>query len=173
VVQSYFGRLVIRASEEDAVARLRIGDVVEVPVSKGLVYAHYTHRHPEFGALLRVFGDIFTERPSSADLNTLVRKEPQFITFFPLQAALKHRIVSIAANAEPGEDAKQFPLFRDGVLNPATKRVDVWWLWDGEKEWRVGDLTEEQRKLPMREVINDTLLIERIESGWRNCEAQW
>jgi hypothetical protein len=52
------------------------------------------------------------------------------------------------------------------VIDPSTGKVKVWWLWDGEREWQVGELTEEQRGLSFREVWNDTLLIERIESGW-------
>jgi YD repeat-containing protein len=36
----------------------------------------------------------------------------------------------------------------------------------GEKEWKVGDITAEQRKLPLRGIWNDTLLVERIEAGW-------
>ena len=160
------------SEEQNLMTRLRIGDVVEVPVSRGLAYVHYVSRHPEFGALLRVYGTIYPRRPSAPQLATLTQAEPQFVTFFPLQAAVKQGIVSVAGSCEPSSEASRFPLFRDGVLNPATGQVDVWWLWDGEKEWRVGSLTEEQRSLPMREVINDTLLIERIECGWRNSDAR-
>jgi len=52
-------------------------------------------------------------------------------------------------------------------MNPVTRKVDVWWLWDGQEEWKVGDLTAEQRRLSIRGVWNDTLLRDRLESGWR------
>ncbi|WP_176536262.1 hypothetical protein [Rhizobium sp. L9] len=42
----------------------------------------------------------------------------------------------------------------------------MWWLWDGEKEWRIGQLSAEQHQLSIRGVWNDTLLVERIEFGW-------
>lgn len=42
----------------------------------------------------------------------------------------------------------------------------TWWLWDGVNEWPIGKLTKEQKHLPFNEVWNDTLLVERIESGW-------
>ncbi len=42
----------------------------------------------------------------------------------------------------------------------------VWWLWDGEKSWKVGEISPAQRKLPIKEVMNDTMLIELIEDGW-------
>ncbi len=76
------------------------------------------------------------------------------------------KIFVIIGNFPIPEFAKKFPLFRTGVIDPATGKVKVWWLWDGEKEWRVNDITLEQRKLPLRGIWNNTLLIERIEQGW-------
>ena len=52
------------------------------------------------------------------------------------------------------------------MVDPQTGKVAIWWLWDGEKEWRVGSLDAKQRKLPIRSVWNDTMLIERIDAGW-------
>lgn len=145
-------------------ARPKIGDVVEIDTGRGLAYAHYSHQHSMYGALLRVFADLKTKRP--ADLAALVAGKPTFQTFFPLAAALKRGIVSIAGNVPLSEQAKQFPSFRAGVVDPATGRVGVWWLWDGKNEVRVGSLTPELRQLPIRGVWNDTLLKERILSGW-------
>jgi hypothetical protein len=144
--------------------KVKIGDVVEIRTRKGLAYAHYTHKHKLYGALLRVFNGIH-----DAPLNTyedVVTQRPAFSVFFLLSAAVNKQIVSIVGNvAVPGE-AQIFPIFRGGTVHPSTQKVEVWWLWDGEQEWRVGDLTDEQRIFPIRGVWNDTLLIERIESHW-------
>jgi len=43
-----------------------------------------------------------------------------------------------------------------------------WWLWDGEKEWKIGELQPGMNALPPRAIINDTLLVERIVSAWRH-----
>jgi hypothetical protein len=145
-------------------ARLKIGDIVEIKTGKGLVYAHYTHKHLQYGALLRVFRMFYEVRPS--DFTELVTNRPAFMCFFPLGAAVNRSLVSIVGNVVVPPEAQAFPTFRGGVANPPTGKVKVWWLWDGEKEWRVGELTAEQRKLSIRGVWNDTLLIERIESGW-------
>jgi hypothetical protein len=148
-------------------ARLKIGDIVEITTGKGLAYAHYTHKHhthPRYGALLRVFGKLHGVRPS--DFTELARNRPAFMCFFPLGAAVNRGIVSIVGNVVVPLEAQAFPTFRAGVIDPSTRKVKVWWLWDGEKEWRVGEITAEQRRLPIRGVWNDTLLIERIESGW-------
>ncbi|WP_064843197.1 MULTISPECIES: hypothetical protein [unclassified Rhizobium] len=145
-------------------AKLRIGDIVEINTAKGLAYAHYAHRHKQYGALLRVFGKLFNARPDSfADL---VRSRPVFMCFFPLNAAVHRRIVSIAGDEALPVEARKFPIFRAGVVDPATRKVEVWWLWDGEKEWPIGQLTAEQRQLSIRAIWNDTILVERIEAGW-------
>jgi hypothetical protein len=61
----------------------------------------------------------------------------------------------------------EFPLFRCGAIpNPHTGKVDNWYLWNGEKEWRVGEITAEQRKLNLRGVMNHAALVGCIESGW-------
>ena len=41
-----------------------------------------------------------------------------------------------------------------------------WWIWDGERQSRIEKLTPEQRKLPIRSIWNDTLLVRRFENEW-------
>ena len=62
-------------------------------------------------------------------------------------------------------DAKEFPVFRTGVANDVGN-VEVWWLWDGTKEWKIGKLEPGMEKLPIRGVWNDTLLVQRIIEEW-------
>jgi hypothetical protein len=144
--------------------RIRIGDIVEIPTAKGLSYAQFSHNHVRYGALIRVLQGFYTERPSN--FSRFVGEPESFCTFFPLQAAVSRGIFNILCNCAVPDFAKLFPIFRTGVEDPVTRKVKNWWLWDGEKEWNVGDITTEQRKLPLRGIWNDTLLIERIESGW-------
>jgi hypothetical protein len=149
-------------------AKLKIGDVIEIKTTKGLAYALYTHKHKQYGALLRVFRQTYASRPS--DLPEVVADSVMFSCFFPLSAAVDQDIVSIVGNVEVPNVLTPFPTFRAGVVDPKTQKVAVWWLWDGENEWKIGDLTQEQRKLPIRGVWNDTLLVERIEAGWTSYE---
>jgi choline dehydrogenase-like flavoprotein len=144
--------------------KCKIGDVIEIPTRVGLAYAQFSHLHPRYNALLRVLPGKFDSRPS--DLSTLVAGKERFVTFFPLQAAVNQGILCVAGNYPIPSAASSFPLFRTGIEDPQTRKVKVWWLWDGEKEWKVGDITQEQRKLPLRGIWNDTLLIERIEADW-------
>jgi len=143
--------------------RPKLGDIVEIPLPEnGTGYAQYTHKHKKYGALLRVF-QIRRKVKSVADLSNAPH---QFTSFFPLGAAVNRGIVSIIGNLPIKNEFKDFPIFRAGVAN-ASGAVEVWWLWDGENEERIGKLTPKQMEYPIRGVINDTLLIERICTGWR------
>jgi hypothetical protein len=144
--------------------RVQIGDIIEIQTAEGLAYAQYTHQHPTHGGLIRVFDLLFQNRPSDflAVANTPVR----FSTFFPVAAAIRRGIFSVVGHEKIAPDNQSFPVFRNGVADPKTKKVAAWWFWDGEKEWKVGKITPEQRRMPIVEVWNDALLIERIETGW-------
>jgi hypothetical protein len=141
-----------------------IGDVIEIPTSQGLAYAQYTHEKDEWGALIRVLPGLFGSRP--VNLDDVVRQRERFVTFFPLKAAVRKKIVRIVGRGEIPPEARAFPLFRAAGAIDREGRVLDWWLWDGEKEWRVPELTAQQRVLPIRAVWNDTLLIQRIQEGW-------
>lgn len=149
--------------------RPRIGDVIEISTPRGFAYAHFTHNlvePPHWGALIRVLPGLFATRP--ADFSDLVLQRPVFSTFFPLGAACNRRIVCIVANELIAAHSQAFPIFksrnhgRNGSVGP-------WWLWDGEKTWRPETLSTAQlRDYPLKEIVNDTMLVSRIVSGWRH-----
>jgi len=143
--------------------RPKIGDIIEFMLPDGgRGYAQYTHKHKTYGALVR----IFQVRSQVTDISILEKAQHQFTTFFPLGAAVKREVVSLVGNLPIRGKFKEFPTFRAGVPNNQGE-VETWWLWDGENEKQVGKLTTEQMKYPIRGVINDTLLVERICSDWR------
>lgn len=151
--------------------RTRIGSIIEIQTKLGLSYGQYTHQHPMMGGLIRVFDEVFQIRP--CNLNKLVSGPVRFSTFFPVRAAIHRGIFKVIGHAEVAPHNSLFPLFRNGTPDKETKTVDCWWLWDGEKSWRVGKLTKEQRNLPLRSVWNDTMLIKRIEEGWTPAKDPW
>ena len=144
--------------------RAQIGDVIEIPTAKGLAYAHYTHQHPTHGGLIRVFDALFESRPTG--FAELVSGPVRFSTLFPVRAAINRGIFTVVGHEQIAQQNRPFPVFRGGNPDPKTKKVAAWWFWDGEKSWRVGEITAEERKFPLREVWNDTLLVDRIEAGW-------
>jgi hypothetical protein len=152
----------------------KIGDLFEIRTNKGLNYALYTHQHsepPKFGALIRVFDATYQVRPT--DLEAITSGKVRFSTFFPLSAAVARDLVAIVGHVQVPAHLSAFPTFRSGTPDPATGRVANWWLWDGKESKRVGALTDEQRRLPIRAVWNDTFLRERLESGWTPEGDPW
>ncbi len=148
--------------------RIKIGDIIEIDTSNGNAYAQFTHKHPKYGSLIRVLPGVFETTLTSFE--SVINEEPQFITFFPLSAAVNKGIVKVVANFKVPKRALKFPIFKTGVPDNSGK-VKIWWLWDGEKEWKVGILSNEQDHYPLRGIINDTLLVERIQNGWQHNYA--
>ena len=95
----------------------------------------------------------------------MANKPHSFVTFFPLGAAVRRKIFKIIGNQPVPEFAQKFPIFKSS-LAPKTYKPVIWYLWDGEREWRVDRLSEEEKKYPTRGICNDTALIQLIEEGY-------
>ena len=151
--------------------KVRIGDIIEIPTSKGLAYAQYAHRVKGFGYLIRILDGVFKTRPG--DFSELVNKKHRFVTIFPLGAAVNRGIFNVVVNVDVPEEARDFPLFRAAGATTREGKVIDWWLWDGEKSWRVGHLTPEQYKLPIQSIPGVPVLLEMIEEGWEPETDKW
>jgi hypothetical protein len=103
-------------------------------------------------------GGWYRELPD-AQIEVLSRAQLERVSLDAAEVRVVGR-VAVPSELEP------FPIFRSGMVDPPTRKVAVWWLWDGTKEWRIGSLEPAQRALPIRGVWNDTALRQRIESGW-------
>jgi hypothetical protein len=108
--------------------------------------------------LIRVFPGIFATEP---DLDALIEEEAIYTTFFPLGVACSRGIANIVAGSDVKPQWAKFPVFRTAVVLP-DGRSGPWWLWDGEREWKIGTLRPEHENFPLRGVCNDTFLIEKI-----------
>ena len=153
--------------------KTEIGDVLEIPTKLGLAYVQFSHYHekpPRMGAVIRVLPGFFPERPK--EFQAIADQEELYYTFFPVQAAVARKIFAVVGHAEVPQHAKQFPLFRAGNVNPATGKVEQWWLWDGDKSSKIDELSDEQLDLPIKSAWNDIMLIQRIEQGWMPRKAE-
>jgi hypothetical protein len=148
--------------------RPKIGDVCEVPTPKGLGYFQYTHKHAEYGALIRVMPGLFDMRPD--DFAPLVQCHPQFVTFYPLGAACARRLVTIIANLPIPASSEEFPIFRTGMVG-VDGSVKTWLLWDGVNSTKVGPIRPDMLHLPRRGIVNHALLVDRIAMGWQDQAA--
>lgn len=59
--------------------KVKLGDILQVLTSQGVAYAQVTHKHPEFGFLIRVLPEFHNEQPK--DFSVVVYGEPQFSAF--------------------------------------------------------------------------------------------
>lgn len=144
--------------------RVKIGDAFSMQCEEGLVLGQFIHKNPELGILVQIFRGFFQVKPE--DLLEVISAEPQFVTFFPLQTAVNLGIAAVLGNGPVRTSFREFPIFRGGNPRPGTVKVTNWWLWDGDREWRVGELTEEQKSWPLREIVNDAIIVDRVRSGW-------
>lgn len=148
----------------------KIGDVYEIATEKGLAYFQYTHEHtrpPKWGSLIRVLSGFYQTRLPNDKLAELVNKPHRFQTFLFLTHAIKDDEVVFIENFPIPDFAKNFPIFKNTNANRNADQKDaIWSLWDGEKAWRVGKLSEEeQMKYPFHSLCDATALSIKIERG--------
>ncbi len=151
-----------------AKSRVTIGDVLAIPTRCGTALAQVTHKHrepPQLGDLIRVLPG-FHNQP--VNLQEIVDLEEQFQTFVNASSLIKHGFAEVIGSAEIPAAKRAFPVFRMSAGIP--EGADNWWLWDGNREWKIGRLTEEQKRMPIASTWTGPYLIDRICEGWN---PQW
>lgn len=145
---------------------IRIGDIFELSTPKGFAYVQYVYEDVTCGSLIRVLPGLFEARPSSFE--RLVQMREPFVVYFPLKAAVNRRIVHVVGTSPlPFDRVYPPPLISGGEVLPNGHRVK-WRIYKGDGTMTLLDeLDAEQRTYSPYEVWNDTLLIERICSGWK------
>jgi hypothetical protein len=138
---------------------LKPGDIYEIETKDGFSYFQYTHKNQLMGPLIWVLEGKFREPKELPEVESLPHR---FCTFFPVQGVHKAGLIRWLGTAPIPESRQKFPLFRAST----GQNHDWWWFWDGEKEWRVGDITKQQMKLPVREICNFPALVQLIEKNW-------
>lgn len=144
--------------------RIRLGDVFELETTKGKAYVQFVHDNKDVSELIRILPGLFSECP---DLESIVSKKEEFFVHFPLKAAFKKGIVRFVGSFE----------LPDGLKLPQKMRTEVvdnngdligWHIVDYSSWQResISDLTEDQKALSPWGIWNDTLLADRLASGW-------
>jgi hypothetical protein len=143
---------------------VRVGDVIEIPLSTGYkAFAHFVHRG-KMGLMIRVY-DFFTKE--DIDIQVL-RDVPQL---FPpvitgLTAALRIGLwkkigkIPVCEFVHPKFVSTLFGL-KEGKTVATT-----WYLYDGEKDYRIGPvLPDEFKQLEFLVVWSPYDVVSRIETG--------
>lgn len=142
----------------------KVGDVVIITTSKGYAYAQLTHVNKLFGYLIRVYPQLHS-RPVK-EVCQITERPEAYSTFIHRLDFYAEPHITIIASCPIRPESTVFPMFRDGIKDPAIGKVERWWLWDGEVSTPVGELTEDMKRLSIREMDNYETLIAKIEAGW-------
>ncbi|CAN7572829.1 hypothetical protein G6M70_04285 [Agrobacterium tumefaciens] len=144
---------------------VKIGDIFQVLTSEGICYGQVTHQHPKWKFVIAIFREFFPKAPK--DYTEVVAKEPQFVTTFLIQDAVKQGLFPLVANVAVPEHLVPFPTFRS--TNNLKGDETMWFFWSGEKQWKVHRrLTAEEKKYPRGPSLPSApLLIEMIEKNYR------
>ena len=140
------------------------GDIFQLKTPKGFAYIQYTHRDDEYGQLIRVLPGLFDVELSSFD--KLSQKQALYFVFFPLSAAVSRGILTRMTNEPIPESAQSLPIMKRPGTRDSDGKVLSWWIKDGKSEKKVEKLNDKQRRYSLAVIWNDTLLVDRICSGW-------
>jgi hypothetical protein len=145
--------------------KAQVGDIFEIVTPNGRGYIQCIGRHHSRGELIRVLRPLLEERPPQ--FGDMTRQPERFLTYFPLTAAKSRGIVQWVGNEDVPPNPRVPPAMRSpGKINPHRRVVESWWIIEGDREVLVESLTDEQKKLSINAVINDTLLIEHLVTDW-------
>lgn len=149
-------------------AKVKIGDIIEIKTKKGFSYAHYTHNEEDFCNLIQVKEGFYDKRPEN--FGDVARSPTTLITYFPLEISIKKKDVDIVTNVPVPQKYSEFPLIRIPGFDLKTGKITKWYLWDGNgglwDNQPIKNLTEEQKKLPIRQICPLNSLVEKIETDW-------
>lgn len=144
---------------------IKIGDVFQILTSEGVCYGLVTHSNEKWGWVVAIFRDFYDQAPT--DFAELVSKEPQFITTFLINVAVKKGFFALVAEVDVPAHLSDFPTFRS--TNNLKGDETMWFFWAGEKQWKVHrPLTDVEKKFPRGPSLPSApLLIEMIEKDYR------
>lgn len=145
-------------------AKIKLGDIFEIDTLKGKAYFQCVKIDKLRGDMIRVFNKLYKEQPNPIE-STINVKDSYFIGF-ALSAANHKKLVKKVWNV-PLEDDFELPKYmRDKHVIKG--QFLGWHIIDTNtlKRVLVQQLSSDQSDLSPWGIWNDTLLKERLESGW-------
>lgn len=146
--------------------RIKIGDVFEIKTSEGKGYLQYVFANKTIGELIRVFPQQYSE--DFGEVSSVIKSEDYYFVYFPLKAALKQELVQFVHNFSIPSEVKLPDQMRARNVDKDGNFVS-WQIVDYSTWQRtnVKELSPSDKKLSPWGTWNDTLLVERIEEGWK------
>jgi len=140
--------------------RLTPGDVLELIKQGRRAYAQYLGRHPEYGDGILVSPVIHESRPEFGP--ELIRGG--YVTFYPASAAVSRGFAEVIGTLPTTGLPTRFR--RRGAIG-TDGEVLTWIIEDGSYDTVRDSLANDERKLPIAEILNHEMLFHRVSHNWR------
>jgi hypothetical protein len=143
---------------------IQVGDIFEIATPKGNGYFQYVYRDKTDIELIRILPGLYLDQPQ--EMSQLAATKELYFIGFPLKAAHRRKIVKLIGTYKLPEGFELPKAFR--AQHIVRGNFICWHIvdYDTWKRDSVKELTEEQRNLSPWGTWNDTLLIERMATGW-------
>jgi hypothetical protein len=152
--------------------RVAPGDVFELGLRDGYSYLQLIGKNKTFGWAARVVAPVRPDPMSDPD--AAADGADLYVVLIGDVAFEEHegRLRYVGRAPLPERHRDKLPVFRanSSYMPDGRHHPDQWWLDDGEKEWRVGRLSEEQQHLPYHRFTPISGLRMLIECGW---DPEW
>jgi hypothetical protein len=142
--------------------RIKVGDIFEIPLSEERkAFGYYLH-YSKKGPIIQVY-NLISKR--DIELNEIVKEKPLFPPVITgLYAALNAGVWKVIGNIPVVGFVH--PSYVSTLYNEITGEAGIWFLWDGQKDFRIGSILPEKYKfLEFLIVWNPKSIERRIETG--------
>ena len=156
-----------------------IGDIVEISTPAGLGYVQYTRDAGTNGELVRVLPGLYANRP--LDLATLAQQKELYFVFYFMNYALREGEAVVVSNQPVPEWAKTPPMMRHAAAFDNFGRVIRWRIVSAASRLTpqeliltplLTELTQEQKKLSIREIWPHAAMVRELSRGWTPDRAE-
>jgi len=141
-----------------------IGDIFEIKTKKGNGYFQYVYDDELNGEMIRIFYKLHKKR--LVTFKSFVGDKEYYYVGFPLKFAVKRKLVELVGHVDIENDFEKPKYARDSHI--IRGEFFGWHIIDRTtlKQVLVQELTEDQKKLSLFGIVNDTYIKDRFEEGW-------
>lgn len=144
---------------------MKLGDIVEIPLSNGRkAYGQYVFWDKNMGPLLQIF-DLIVVSNHTIDLEEIENAKPLFPPVITgLFAAVKSGLWKVVGNLPIR--GFEYPGFISTFYDDKTGKARTWFLWNGSESIRLGDrLPEKYKNMEYLVIWSPFDVADRIETG--------
>lgn len=116
------------------------------------------------GSLIRILPGIFPEPVT--DFDSLASAKEMYFVHFPLGAGISQGLVRIVGNFPIGVGSERPARMKRPIGRAPNGKILSWAIMENGKDRFTSELTDDEKRLSLCVIWNDTLLAERMADGW-------